>query len=115
MPIAEKKMKLPPVFKAKWIAALRSGKYKQGTGYLCEEIKPGVYKYCCLGVAEIVCGNKIETILNIAMPEELDERSKVPKILQADTVGSLPDNFSKMNDVKKFSFKKIATFIEKNL
>lgn len=29
-----------------WVEALRSGKYEQGTGYLC---RGG--KYCCLGVA----------------------------------------------------------------
>lgn len=32
-----------------WIAALRSGEYKQGMGSLCR-IKEGVKSYCCLGV-----------------------------------------------------------------
>lgn len=34
-----------PEIKAKWIAALRSGKYKQGTGQLKQEDR-----FCCLGV-----------------------------------------------------------------
>lgn len=34
-------------FKAKWIAALRSGEYKQGTDFLCSSDD----KFCCLGVA----------------------------------------------------------------
>ncbi len=114
----EKKMKLPPVFKAKWIAALRSGKYKQGQGALCEETKLGVYKYCCLGVAEMVCGNRIENILDMGISEDLRKNSKVPKILKTPRPGSiigLGDDFVDMNDTRKFSFKRIATFIEKNL
>jgi hypothetical protein len=31
--------------KARWVSALRSGKYEQGQHYLCEE-----GKFCCLGV-----------------------------------------------------------------
>lgn len=31
--------------KEQWVAALRSGKYKQGTGYLNRD-----GKFCCLGV-----------------------------------------------------------------
>lgn len=33
-----------------WVAALRSGKYKQGTGWLTEVTPDGEYD-CCLGVA----------------------------------------------------------------
>jgi hypothetical protein len=38
----------------KWVAALRSGDYKQGHGHLCtyKATETGRdYKYCCLGVA----------------------------------------------------------------
>lgn len=45
----EKKFKLPKKVKAKWVAALRSGKYEQGAGYL----KTG-NTYCCLGVACVI-------------------------------------------------------------
>ena len=38
--------KLDPAFKAKWVAALRSGDYQQGTGNLDD-----MGKFCCLGVA----------------------------------------------------------------
>jgi hypothetical protein len=38
--------KLDPAFKAKWVAALRSGDYQQGTGNL-----DYMGKFCCLGVA----------------------------------------------------------------
>lgn len=36
---------MDPELKSKWVDALRSGKYKQGRGYLCRDDA-----YCCLGV-----------------------------------------------------------------
>jgi hypothetical protein len=44
--------------KAKWVEALRSGKYKQGHGQLLAE--DGAM--CCLGVLETVCGTDVEII-----------------------------------------------------
>lgn len=41
-----KKSLTPKQFRDKWITALRSGRYKQTTGYLKDE-----HGYCCLGVA----------------------------------------------------------------
>lgn len=38
------------VKKAAWTAALRSGKYKQTQGALCETDYDGNRSYCCLGV-----------------------------------------------------------------
>lgn len=49
-------MKMPKELKAKWLAALRSGKYKQATGVLCD--KAG--GYCCLGVLEMVADGEVE-------------------------------------------------------
>lgn len=46
-------IKIPEEFKAKFIAALRSGDYKQASGFLYDEVKDG---YCCLGVAATLCG-----------------------------------------------------------
>lgn len=34
----------------KWVAALRSGKYKQGTGQLLKTSTNGLEYHCCLGV-----------------------------------------------------------------
>lgn len=42
----KKKVKMNPKVKKLWIAALKSGKYKQGVGAL----KTNDDKYCCLGV-----------------------------------------------------------------
>lgn len=45
--------------KAEWCAALRSGKYKQGTGQL-KEVIDGVPQYCCLGVLAEIDGALIK-------------------------------------------------------
>lgn len=36
--------------KEKWVAALRSGEYEQGTAVLTQEDEDGNIKHCCLGV-----------------------------------------------------------------
>lgn len=45
--------KLSPEIKAKWCAALRSGKYEQGQGLLHD---PNDNTYCCLGVLRELTG-----------------------------------------------------------
>ncbi len=47
--------KLKPEFKAKWVAALRSGEYQQGK----RALNPQEGHYCCLGVACVVNGNAL--------------------------------------------------------
>lgn len=48
-------MKMPKEMKEKWLAALRSGEYKQSKGSL--KTAKG---YCCLGVLEMVCDGDVE-------------------------------------------------------
>ena len=38
-------------FKARWVAALRSGEYEQGQGQLVADFGDGQKVFCCLGVA----------------------------------------------------------------
>lgn len=52
-------------FKAEWVAALRSGEYKQATGALVRTLATEdssapwkVHGYCCLGVAAEICALK---------------------------------------------------------
>lgn len=53
-------------FKVKWLEALRSGKYTQGTGSLKYWFE-GTYKYCCLGVAgDLLCDNLPEGSTKVA-------------------------------------------------
>ena len=97
--------KLPPKFKKKWVAALRSGKYKQGQNALMTE--EGTY--CCLGVACRVAGSPIE--LDQMFPAE---DSRVPKILRSEDT-ELNNTLAKRNDSGLWSFNRIADWIEKNL
>lgn len=42
--------KMDPVIKAKWVVALRSDNYVQGTGCLHRLNDEGIHEFCCLGV-----------------------------------------------------------------
>lgn len=115
--------KLPKAFKRKWIAALRSGKFKQGENYLKNNPSGNENEYCCLGVACEILGLKnIDKKQFISRGIELKGISKVPKVI----VGDMDDNkvvkqLAFMNDGKsdeglgKKSFEQIANWIEKNL
>jgi len=103
--------KLPIKFKEKWIAALRSGEYKQGKFTMYDSI---TQTYCCLGVAEIVAGNNIETIGKTYSPRRLNRKSKVPELLKS-TTSSISDILMGMNDSKDKTFNEIADWIEENL
>lgn len=120
--------KLPAEFKAEWIKALRSGKYKQGRGYLKID-----GSYCCLGVSCIVAGIDPEIIEGSENPESpyhngyelisnLPERvqNNVPFILRDNNEESdIINTLTKMNDgvgnCPQRSFNEIADYIEKNL
>lgn len=99
-------MKLDKEVKAKWVEALRSGKFKQGKG----KLKYGD-NYCCLGVAcEIGITSK-------DFNSELVSLDFLPSSIQ--------DELAKMNDGSKYkwenrkiagrSFMEIADWIEENL
>jgi hypothetical protein len=113
----------------KWVAALRSGKYKRGTKYLKQE-RDGVVKHCCLGVlCEVAKVNWLE-IWNdertcTYQDSENGEFAAVPEHVQEfsglkDSLGHFQDvsnrdrSLSRMNDSGKYSFAKIADVIEKN-
>lgn len=117
-----KQQKLPVEFKEKWIAALRSGDYKQGSSYLCL-IENGPPEYCCLGVACHVAG-----IPNDKMNERqlIDRKWKTGKVVPDILRGLISNNpivdtLTTMNDGDFFprrgqkSFSEIADWIEENL
>lgn len=94
-----------PEIKAKWVEALRSGKYQQGTGRLCWN-----GEHCCLGV-----------LYDIAQPggmtPEVGECELLPSSFGA-KVGlpfSQEDNLARLNDWERKSFAEIADYIEANL
>jgi len=52
--IEEKEAKMKQELKQKWVAALRSGKYRQGRGHLRVVNLDGSITFCCLGVLHMV-------------------------------------------------------------
>ncbi len=99
--------KLPPDFKAKWIAALRSGEYEQTQGTLHKS-----NAFCCLGVACMAVGyddpSEVESIGFISVAAD-----KIPQMLHGDC--GVPEVLSVMNDDDGKSFAEIADWIEANL
>ena len=101
--------------KERWITALRSREYKQGTGNLCT-VEYGTRFYCCLGV-----------VANI-----IDPNGWVPVDYNHDlrwhgNISDLPDKIAtgiglynqsvliEMNDDEEAGFNEIADWIETNL
>jgi len=108
--------------KKKWLKALRSGDYDQGTSFLCAVDNRGTRcaRYCCLGVLqELVSGEDAWTdvygsgFLRIgyegftSMPDSGTLKTVGLDYLQARKLAT-------MNDKGK-SFEEIADWIEENL
>lgn len=112
-------IKLPPKFKAKWVAALRSGKYVQGQNRLTRVVwsKSGkkIRKHCCLGVAGALCGTPSRLLVGGTLDTGMVP-ARVLKVFDQNTgrsSGTLQDNLAGMNDDKNRSFKYIASWIER--
>lgn len=104
--------KLPKEFKEKWIAALRSGEYKQGKG--CLDDSDG--RYCCLGVACKIAYAKTldmhEDGYSVPMEWIPEDEENVPMILRGHR--DLPSTLADLNDSRR-PFSEIADWIEQNL
>lgn len=127
--------KLDPKFKKKWVAALRSGKYKQTQGALRKAFGPGESGgYCCLGVAcDLInpkgWGNQDYGASGINYTPLDSLGRKNPKLDLRASSSLMPESLQKkiglsfeameelahMNDSGGCSFKVIATHIEKKL
>lgn len=104
-----------PSVKAKWVAALRSGKYKQARGRLRKiNAKTGEARHCCLGV---LCELYVE---ETGKTTNMDRGTPLsPVVFWAGLDGAcanLPggSNLAVKND-KGASFAQIANIIESNL
>lgn len=105
-----------------WLKALRSGKYRQGEGYLCKQDKNNKSRYCCLGV---LCNESHDGDWN----REDDDYDGFVNWSIGGRSGAIPENIAKgfglnlrtqeklvaLNDGEKLNFKEIAEWIEKNL
>ena len=96
--------------KRKWLAALRSGKYKQGCGSLRDGISNP--SFCCLGVYADVVGAKWDNaafpmIGKTAIGDDTFLKSKVTGLSRR-----IQGILSEMNDVYGKDFRTIARYIE---
>lgn len=105
-------------YKQKWIDALRSKKYKQGT----HELQGGPNTFCCLGVLCDIsdAAHKAESKyangwFNRDIPLECNLKRFGLDDDDTDDKISVVQRLINMNDDKKWSFRRIATWIEKNL
>jgi hypothetical protein len=91
----------------KWVAALRSGKYKQCRGALMRVSQLGEETFCCLGVlGRVHQPDFFSTAATAHLPDGVVEKTGFdPKCGQ---------NFATLNDRFGWSFDQIAKLIEQN-
>lgn len=107
--------KMDPTVKTNWLAALRSGVYKQGKRFL----RPTENSYCCLGVlCDISTGTGAWKAMPLDPYLEFDGYSECLPDLVAAFAGlndrQARSTLMEMND-RGDSFEEIADWIEKNL
>lgn len=100
--------------KTQWVKALRSGKYKQGSGALYD-----AGKYCCIGVLCRVAGGKVHERNSVKIDDKAIHYLLTPALRER---FGLPESqelaLAHMNDglgVQKKNFSEIASYIEANL
>lgn len=95
--------------KQDWIDALRSGKYRQGRGRLCDDSS----RYCCLGV---LCAIQEPPDVSPDGTRTWDYNpGYIPHRLSAGLRTSHKMRLMKMNDNGGSSFTEIADWIERNV
>ena len=100
-----------------WIAALRSGEYKQGNGVLHQVSKDGAERFCCLGV---LCRVLKETPSPVQKNGDVlyDNLCGILSSKLRDLVGiriQTMDEIIWMNDQQRWSFDQIADWVQANL
>jgi hypothetical protein len=106
----------------KWVKALRSGEYKQGINVLNRDNK----EFCCLGVlCELAA--KEGVVSSVVEVRDLDAASDLPCYSYDGEASFLPESvvnwaklkaasqqaeFTYMNDFLRYTFDKIADYIE---
>lgn len=116
--------------KTRWVEALRSKKYKQGTGYLHNRSNEQDY-YCCLGVlCELAVADGVIVRKKVAFNDgygpkggswqAFDRQVLPPAVMEwaelDDSCGTLPncDSLTELNDEGR-DFEQIADLIEEQL
>lgn len=106
--------KLPIEFKEKWVAALRSGEYKQGDACLYSQ-----GSFCCLGVACVVAGLPTDMLVHnsyIPIGWDLPKALRgIPSDNEVVSVLTLMNDGDRRDGSPALPFTAIADYIETNL
>src|SRR5579859_8070392 len=104
-----------------WLDALRSGEFKQGREHLRVE-KGSKFGYCCLGVACVIYQRETDDPVPELLADTLLPQRVADWLGLASTMGKFDspiyhgndqaNDLTELNDDAKYSFKKIADFIE---
>jgi len=100
-------------WKRKWINALRGGEYKQTRGELRDHLG-----YCCLGVLCDISGvGKWDDTSRYAENDDRVSHAFTTPGVRALTGLTVfaEEHLTELNDMKGYSFRRIATWIEKHL
>lgn len=133
--MTKKKVYMNPEVKAKWVDALRSGKYEQSSGQLRSEDG-----FCCLGVLCDIYGKEkkkksfdeygcfllggaehLAVGINQFLPAKVSKWAGIDKSrlhyhdkLEHQVVTSKSEALDDLNDTRKYTFEQIADVIEKD-
>lgn len=126
--VKKKKWQLPKELTEKWLAALRSGNFAQGTQYLARyNAADKEMQYCCLGVLGVICGCVIPQEAGVLDGDDehaVRNLGSVPEVLTGRSIpGTLVGILTVMNDGsdggsssnRSHSFAEIANWIEENV
>lgn len=106
--------KMDPTWKAKWLKALRSKKYKQAQHALVDG-----EAYCCLGVAHdlLVKGKKAtwEDPAAAGQPARLADLLGWKQLELLGITNGTQQALATLNDVEGYDFPAIADWVEENL
>ena len=112
--------KMNPKVKRRWVKALRSGRYRQGVGQLRGVDDNGRTVHCCLGVLCELRGKKFDDF-RAQLPPSARKWAGISDRATETQYGTwtAQDLLGQANDgefdMGKWGFKRIATWIEKNL
>ena len=98
--------------KAKWLEALRSGRYEQGTGRLRNYRN----QFCCLGVlCDVLDNSKWSTFCSAPVYGDMVSGLSSDLLDRVGISEGAQDALIRQNDSVGASFKEIADWIEQNL
>lgn len=88
----------------KWVKALRSGKYKQGKGYLKQFNSKNEPRHCCLGVlCELYNDTMKKNHKKTLLTQEMEDNASCTSFIRFDTVdGGLPQAVRKWAGIRKY-------------